>query len=167
MNGKEVRSLVPTEDEGKHGQLRRSVANSFTVSAVAEMEHLIHQTTLALVEILNERRNVDLVQQLLWYSLDSAGQIAFSEDTGFMRSDADVDGGAEMIHGRWSLSTVFDNHSTKTPKNALTTGAGGPPCPAWKASSTATPSPSACPWAAGNPQAWQEEHRPDCRNDLR
>jgi hypothetical protein len=95
-----VSSLIPTVDEAKHAQLRRGVANAFTVSAISEMEHLIHHTTLTLVEILKERRSADLVQQLLWYSLDSAGQIAFSEDIGFMRSDADVDGAAQMIHGK-------------------------------------------------------------------
>jgi cytochrome P450 len=99
VNGKEVSSLIPTVDEAKHGQMRRGVANAFTPSTIGEMEHLIHHTTLTLMECLKERKVVDLPQQFLWYSLDTAGQIAFSEDIGFMRSDADVDGGAQIIRG--------------------------------------------------------------------
>jgi cytochrome P450 len=108
VKGKEVPSLVSLEDETKHAQLRRSVANAFTPTSVLEMEKTINPTIALLLEVLEQRKVVDLSGQMLWYSLDNAGRIAFNEDIGCLKADSDMGNTGRMIHarfnhwGRWS-----------------------------------------------------------------
>jgi hypothetical protein len=110
--------------------MRRGVANAFTLPSVLEMEQTINDVTLLLIETVQTQNEVDIARQLLWYSLDTAFRISFSEDIGFLQSDSDVGGTSKSIHGKlriyidivraWPLSDISQTGST--------TGAGGLLC---------------------------------------
>jgi hypothetical protein len=100
INGKEVASLISTEDETKHGQMRRGVANAFTTTSVLEMEDKFNDVSLQLMDMLQQRKEVDLAEHLLWFSLDAAAKFSFSEDIGFLRTNSDVNGTAESIRSK-------------------------------------------------------------------
>jgi hypothetical protein len=122
-----VSSLVSTEDEAKHGQMRKGVAIAFALPSVLEMEEKIQGITLLLIDIIQKRTEVDIARQLLWYSLDTASLISFSEDIGFLRSDSDVGGTAKCIRGK--LHNCINSNKAFTPSDirqtGLITGAGG------------------------------------------
>jgi cytochrome P450 len=105
-DGREVESMVTIRDEGKHGQMRRAVANAFTPTAVAEMEGIIEESVVDLLDVLSaaaeKEREVDIARMLLWYSLDNAGRMTFGDDAGCLRTDADAQGAGKMIHARFT-----------------------------------------------------------------
>jgi len=85
-NGKEVTSLVSTSDENKHGALRRSVAKAFTPTASLDYEAHVDKTIPELIEALEKRHTVDMVEMLLFYSMDAASRLLFGEPLGCLRT---------------------------------------------------------------------------------
>ena len=101
-SGKEVPSLVSTQDEGRHGQLRRSVAGAFTVKGAEDYEAFVDSTIPDLLDALTraEGGKFDLPGLLMLYSMDSAARMAFSESLGCLKTGEDVGGSIVMIRDR-------------------------------------------------------------------
>jgi cytochrome P450 len=105
-DGREVESLVTVKDEVRHGQMRRAVANEFTPTSVGRMEGIIEETIGELLDTLGQAvekgKEIDISRVMLWYSLDNAGRMTFSEDVGCLRTDSDAQGAGKMIHARFA-----------------------------------------------------------------
>ncbi|KAF3024757.1 hypothetical protein E8E14_005753 [Neopestalotiopsis sp. 37M] len=102
QNGKEVPSLVSTADEGRHGALRRSVANAFTPTAVLDYESWIDTTIVELLEIVEKKSVFDLSSMVLHYTMDAAGRFSFGEPLGCLEVEADVGGSIQLIRDRFN-----------------------------------------------------------------
>ncbi|KAK3674138.1 hypothetical protein LTR78_005985 [Recurvomyces mirabilis] len=101
-NGKEVASLVSTNDEARHGALRRSVAGAFTQTNVMDYEPHVHESILELLELLSRKSTMDLAQIMLYYTMDSAARFAFAEPLGCLASGTDVGGSIQTIRDRFN-----------------------------------------------------------------
>ncbi|KAI1866522.1 hypothetical protein JX265_007823 [Neoarthrinium moseri] len=102
QNGKEVPSLVSTADEGRHGALRRSVANAFTPTAVLKYEHWIDATISELFDTMTKRSMFDLSSMILYYTMDAAGRFSFGEPLGCLAAEDDVGGSIQLIRDRFN-----------------------------------------------------------------
>jgi cytochrome P450 len=100
-NGKDVESLVTIQDPVKHDRLRRSVAGAFSQTGVLELEDGMDETLSTLLEVVEIHKEIDLSTQLLWFSVDTAGRIAFSEDFGSLKTNSDHSGIIKVIHSRF------------------------------------------------------------------
>ncbi|KIW00379.1 uncharacterized protein PV09_08089 [Verruconis gallopava] len=104
-DGKPVESLITVKDESKHGQMRRAIANAFTVTSVGEMESIFDESITQLLHVLHQRverrQSLDITRQIAWYSLDNAAKMVFSEDAGCLRTDSDAQGLGKMIQSRF------------------------------------------------------------------
>ncbi|KAE9368399.1 cytochrome P450 [Stipitochalara longipes BDJ] len=101
-NGKEVKSLVSTADEAKHGALRRSVAKAFTPAATLDYEMHVDETIPELIQALERHETVDIAQMLLFYSMDAASRLLFGEPLGCLRTESDVGGTIQLIRDRFN-----------------------------------------------------------------
>ncbi|KAI1371034.1 cytochrome P450 [Hypoxylon crocopeplum] len=102
QNGKEVPSLVSTTDEGRHGALRRSVANAFTPTAVLDYEKAVDETIAELLDIISGKKTFDLSSMILWYTMDAAGRFSFGEPLGCLQAEDDVGGSIQLIRDRFN-----------------------------------------------------------------
>ncbi|TKA24724.1 hypothetical protein B0A50_05712 [Salinomyces thailandicus] len=97
VRGKRAPSLVFTTDEAQHAQMKRPVAQSFSLSTLVEFEPLIDSTTAVFLSRLDEMfantsKVCDLGQWLQWYAFDVVGELTFSKRLGFLERAEDVDG---------------------------------------------------------------------------
>ncbi|KAI4190566.1 MAG: hypothetical protein L6R41_000718 [Letrouitia leprolyta] len=95
--GTRLPSLFSTTDEHYHAQLRRSVNNAFSMSALVQYEPFVDNTTsrfLDQTEALFSSQNAtcDFAKWLQWYAFDVIGQITYSKPHGFIDRAEDVDG---------------------------------------------------------------------------
>ncbi|ETS73694.1 hypothetical protein PFICI_14640 [Pestalotiopsis fici W106-1] len=102
QNGKEVPSLVSTADEGRHGALRRSVANAFTPTAVLDYEPWIDATIVELLKVIENKSMFDLSSMVLHYTMDAAGRFSFGEPLGCLEVEDDVGGSIQLIRDRFN-----------------------------------------------------------------
>ncbi|KAI0508452.1 cytochrome P450 [Xylaria bambusicola] len=121
QNGKEVPSLVSTRDEARHAALRRSVANSFTPTAVLDYESSIDATIGELLAAVDKKATFDLSSMILWYTMDAAARFSFGEPLGCLAAEGDVGGSIQLIRdrfnhwGRWSSLPVFERLIYRNP----------------------------------------------------
>ncbi|KAL8833026.1 MAG: hypothetical protein Q9170_004554 [Blastenia crenularia] len=95
--GSRLPSLFSTTDEQYHAQLRRSVNNAFSMSALVQYEPFVDDTTnkfLDQTEALfsSKHATCDFARWLQWYAFDVIGQITYCKRHGFIERAEDVDG---------------------------------------------------------------------------
>lgn len=95
--GKRIPSLFSTIDESYHANLRRSVNNAFSMSALVQYEPLVNEV----IELfLNRTQSIyaapgkicDFALWLQYFAFDVIGQITYSKQHGFVDKNEDVDG---------------------------------------------------------------------------
>ena len=101
-NRKEVASLVSTENERQHAQLRRSIAGAFTQNAALDYEPFVTETISELLQTLSEKSACDLSSMMLYFTMDSAGRFTFGSPLGCLETEADVGGSIQTIRDRFS-----------------------------------------------------------------
>lgn len=94
-------SLVSTADEGKHGALRRSVSKAFTPAGVLDYEDYVDKIIPDLVDAIRRHETFDLAQLMLFYSMDAATQMSFSETLGCLPAESDIGGTIQLIRDRF------------------------------------------------------------------
>ncbi|KAL8696706.1 MAG: hypothetical protein Q9201_007523 [Fulgogasparrea decipioides] len=95
--GTRLPTLFSTTDEHYHAQLRRSVNNAFSMSALVQYEPSVDDTTAKFLDqtetLFSSRHAVcDFTQWLQWYAFDVIGEITYSKRHGFIDRVEDVDG---------------------------------------------------------------------------
>jgi cytochrome P450 len=96
-NGHRLPSLFSTTDEAYHAQLRRSVNNAFSMSALVQYEPLVNtvlDTFLSQTATLYARPNhtCNFATWLQYLAFDVIGQITYSHPHGFVSTNTDIDG---------------------------------------------------------------------------
>ncbi|KAI0445644.1 cytochrome P450 [Xylaria telfairii] len=102
QNGKDVPSLVSTQDEKQHGVIRRSIANAFAPTATLDYEKWIDLTIKELLESMARNSTFDLSSMMLWYTMDASARFSFGIPLGCLASKGDVDGSIQLIRDRFS-----------------------------------------------------------------
>lgn len=95
--GTRLPSLFSTTDEDYHAQLRRSVNNAFSMSALVQYEAFVDNTTSKFLDqtealFSSQHAICDFARWLQWYAFDVIGQITYSKGHGFIDRAEDVDG---------------------------------------------------------------------------
>ena len=95
--GERLPSLFSTTDEAFHAQLRRSVNNAFSMSALVQYEAGVDLITERFLDQTNNlyafrQISCDFAQWLQYYAFDVIGQITYSKSHGFVDRNEDVDG---------------------------------------------------------------------------
>ncbi|KAI0019795.1 cytochrome P450 [Xylariomycetidae sp. FL0641] len=123
-NGKEVESLISTQDEARHGVLRRAVAGAFTPTAVLDYERWVDQTLAELLGVLGRRRRrrtLDLAATVMHYNVDAASRFSFGETLGCLAAGDDVGDSIALIRdrfrhwGRWSALPALERLVFRNP----------------------------------------------------
>ncbi|KAI1435577.1 cytochrome P450 [Xylaria sp. CBS 124048] len=109
-NGRDVPSLVSTQDEKKHGALRRAVANVFTPSAVLDYERWIDITIKEFLESIARKSSFDLTSMIMWYIMDASARVSFGAPLGCLAAEADADGSIQMIRDRFIHWTRWSSY---------------------------------------------------------
>lgn len=96
-NGHRLPSLFSTTDEAYHAQLRRSVSNAFSMSALVQYEPLVNEvleTFLSQTDKIYARTGevCDFAKWLQYLAFDVIGQITYSHPHGFVSTNTDIDG---------------------------------------------------------------------------
>jgi hypothetical protein len=90
-------SLFSSTDESYHANLRRSVNNAFSMSALVQYEPLVNEV----IELFLERTQqiyagsgkiCDFALWLQYFAFDVIGQITYSKQHGFVDKNEDIDG---------------------------------------------------------------------------
>ncbi|KAI1821714.1 cytochrome P450 [Xylaria intraflava] len=102
QNGKDIPSLVSTQDEKKHGALRRAVANAFTPSAALDYENWIDVTIKEFLESVARKPAFDMTSMVLWYVMDASARFSFGAPLGCLVAEGDADGSIQLIRNRFS-----------------------------------------------------------------
>ncbi|KAJ8131509.1 hypothetical protein O1611_g2121 [Lasiodiplodia mahajangana] len=110
QNGKDVQSLVSTQDEKQHGALRRSVANAFTATAALDYENWIDITIEELLVSLAKKSAFDLSSMMLWYTMDASARFSFGAPLGCLAAEADVEGLLQLIRNRLTHWTRWSSY---------------------------------------------------------
>ncbi|KAL8948174.1 MAG: hypothetical protein Q9222_005615 [Ikaeria aurantiellina] len=98
--GVAVQTLFSQTDEVYHDKLRRSLANSYSMSHVVQYEPFVDKTVEAFLEQVGRRFAdktgsdgiVDLPQWMRAYAFDVIGELTYGERHGFLDSGGDVHG---------------------------------------------------------------------------
>ena len=118
-SGKEVPSLVSTRDETRHGQLRRSVASTFTVRGSEDYEIFVDSAIPDLLDAVRRSKGgkFDLLGLLMLYSMDSVSRMAFKFPA-VPNSGEDVGGSITLIRDQVSEAR---RHTRAQPDHDTTT----------------------------------------------
>ncbi len=102
-------TVFSIRDEAGHRNLKRPVANAYSMGTMVELEPL----TDVCIKILEQKlegvqgRDVDFGTWLHWYAFDVITSITFSNRLGFMEQEKDVGGIIEAIEGRLMYNSVI------------------------------------------------------------
>ncbi|TVY36452.1 Pisatin demethylase [Lachnellula occidentalis] len=92
--GNMMHSMFSTTEVSQHRTLRRSVANTFSLSSMKQFEPQVNECTDKFVSVLQEyaesNQVFDLGKWLQWYAFDVIGAITFNKTFGFMEERKDV-----------------------------------------------------------------------------
>lgn len=79
----------------RHAASKRTVSNSYALSAVAELDKFVQRPTDRLLKRMAEfartEKPMNFSLWLQWYAFDVIGEISFSKDFGFLEQGKDVD----------------------------------------------------------------------------
>ena len=102
-------TVFSIRNETGHRNLKRPVANAYSMGTMVELEPL----TDICIRILEEKlvglqgRDIDFGTWLHWYAFDVVTSITFSNRLGFMEQEKDVEGIIEAIEGRLMYNSVI------------------------------------------------------------
>ena len=101
-NGERLPSLFSTTDEAYHAQLRRSVNNAFSMSALVQYEPFVDETTEKFLDqttalFVSKNAVCDFAEWLQFYAFDVIGNITYSKRHGFVDRGEDVDGMVQYL----------------------------------------------------------------------
>ena len=103
MKGGKIPDVFATRDEDVHRQMRRPVANLFSVTNLLTFESLMTSTLqyffVRLDELFaNKDVDLDLSNWIQFFMFDVLGEVTFSRGLGCLEKGGDVEG---VIHGIW------------------------------------------------------------------
>ncbi|KAH8652879.1 putative P450 monooxygenase [Ilyonectria robusta] len=87
-------SLFTTISPDEHKELKRPVAQKFSMTSIRSLEHLVDPCSEIFTEAMEDLQGevVDLGVWLQWYAFDVIGSITFAKRFGFMEKREDVKG---------------------------------------------------------------------------
>jgi hypothetical protein len=93
--------LFGTRDEDYHRELKKPVANAFSLTTLLTNEPAVDSCTNLLIEKLSAYADastpVDFGEWLQFYTFDVVGEITFAKKLGFLEKGGDVDGMIQAI----------------------------------------------------------------------
>ncbi|RSM09057.1 hypothetical protein CDV31_007824 [Fusarium ambrosium] len=99
--GKVEVNLFGTRDEDYHRELKKPVANAFSLTTLLTNEPAVDSCTNLLIEKLSAYADastpVDFGEWLQFYTFDVVGEITFAKKLGFLEKGGDVDGMIQAI----------------------------------------------------------------------
>ncbi|KAH7137812.1 cytochrome P450 [Dactylonectria macrodidyma] len=99
--GKVEVNLFGTRDEAYHRQLKKPVANAFSLTSLLSNEAAVDSCTKLLLEKLSYfadgRQLFDLGEWIQFYTFDVMGELTFAQKLGFLDNGGDVDGMIQTI----------------------------------------------------------------------
>lgn len=89
VNSRRVASMVFAADEPAHAAMKRSIAQTYSLSTLVEFETFIDSTTAVLFSRLDEtfagsEEACDLGEWLQFFAFDIIGELTFSKRLGFL-----------------------------------------------------------------------------------
>ncbi|KAH7201148.1 cytochrome P450 [Fusarium oxysporum] len=100
-NGKVEVNLFGTRDENYHRELKKPVANAFSLTTLLTNEAAVDSCTKLLFEKLSNFADgsqlVDLGEWIQFYTFDVVGELTFAKKLGFLDKGGDVDGMIQAI----------------------------------------------------------------------
>ncbi|KAK2774702.1 hypothetical protein FQN52_004231 [Onygenales sp. PD_12] len=105
--GELLPSLFSSTDEAFHANLRRSVNNAFSMSALVQYEPMVDETTELFLDqtdkfFASHNQTCNFSRWLQFYAFDVIGAITYSKRHGFIDNNEDIDGIVA------SLAKIFD-----------------------------------------------------------
>ncbi|PGH05230.1 hypothetical protein AJ79_06841 [Helicocarpus griseus UAMH5409] len=105
--GELLPSLFSSRDEGFHANLRRSVNNAFSMTALVQYEPMVDATTELFLDqtdrlFASQDKTCNFSRWLQFYAFDVIGSITYSKRHGFIEKNEDIDGIVA------SLARIFD-----------------------------------------------------------
>ncbi|OQE14085.1 hypothetical protein PENSTE_c039G08490 [Penicillium steckii] len=103
-------NLFSTRDEHFHRLQKRSVANSYSMTSILELESAVDSCSETLISQLRKfadrKTPVDLGAWLQYYAFDVVGELTFAKKLGFLEGGQDVDGMMEAIRGMLAYASI-------------------------------------------------------------
>ncbi|KPI42555.1 Pisatin demethylase [Cyphellophora attinorum] len=92
--GKTIDSLFSTRDPIRHRNLKRPIAQKFSMSSVRTLEPLVDSCTRVFLDSMHDLSGeaLDLDVWLQWYAFDAIYAMTFSTSPGFVKGRRDVSG---------------------------------------------------------------------------
>lgn len=95
-----LENMFSLRNNGFHRVLRRSIASSFSMSTLVQLEPFVNSTLSSFMRELDKRfvntetgpRVFDFSRWLNLYAFDAIGELSFSERIGFLESGGDMEG---------------------------------------------------------------------------
>ena len=103
MKGGRIPDVFATRDEDVHRQMRRPVANLYSVTNLITLETLmkstLHYLFIRLDELFVDNGvDLDLFKWIQFFMSDVLGEVTFSRWLGCLEKGGDVE---DVIHGNW------------------------------------------------------------------
>ncbi|KAF5010518.1 hypothetical protein FDECE_3335 [Fusarium decemcellulare] len=99
--GKVEVNLFGTRDEGYHRELKRPVANAYSLTTLLSNEAAVDSCTALLIKKLSAHADgsqvVDFGEWIQFYTFDVVGELTFAKKLGFLDKGGDVDGMIQAI----------------------------------------------------------------------
>ncbi|KAL6412481.1 cytochrome P450 oxidoreductase [Ilyonectria robusta] len=101
--GKPEVNLFGTRDEAYHREMKKPIANAFSLTTLLTNEPAVDSCTNLLIDKLvkfsDEKNLIDLGEWIQFYTFDVVGELTFAKKLGFLETGGDVDGMIETIEG--------------------------------------------------------------------
>ncbi|KPM35679.1 hypothetical protein AK830_g10879 [Neonectria ditissima] len=101
--GKPEVNLFGTRDEAYHREMKKPIANAFSMTTLLTNEAAVDSCSNLLIDKLSlfadDNKPVDLGEWIQFYTFDVVGEITFAKKLGFLETGGDVDGMIETIEG--------------------------------------------------------------------
>ncbi|KAH6997470.1 cytochrome P450 [Ilyonectria destructans] len=101
--GKPEVNLFGTRDEAYHREMKKPIANAFSLTTLLTNEPAVDSCTNLLIEKLvkfsDAKNPIDLGEWVQFYTFDVVGELTFAKKLGFLETGGDVDGMIETIEG--------------------------------------------------------------------
>lgn len=105
----QVPTIFSVRDEKRHKEIKRPVANAYSLSTLKELEPMNDDCSAIFLRKLDKYNghDIDLGKWLHWYAFDTITSITFSNRLGFMEDECDVDHIIAAIEGRLVYNSVI------------------------------------------------------------
>lgn len=107
--GEAIPTIFSTRDEVQHKEVRRRVANAYSLSSLKELEPMNDACSAIFLRKLDGLvgKDIDLGTWLHWYAFDVITSITFSNRLDFMEQEKDVDQIIEAIESRLVYNSII------------------------------------------------------------